>query len=113
MAAADVDIMQVQVVDKNGQIRPVVVWRCGDDIMFSETMDGMFDNDRRFRAPKWLVDQLNSLEPSKRYDSFGKPKLGGQSHGTSDARPDVAIGKPLQAVPDGLEDDDVPGVRQA
>jgi hypothetical protein len=107
--------MQVQVVDKNGQIRPVVVWRCGPDIMFSETMDGMFDNDRRFRAPKWLVEQLDKLPPSKRFDSLGRPKINGLgAHSGADVEsPDVIIEKPLSVVPDGMEDDDVPGVQQA
>jgi len=107
MAAADVQIQQVQVVDKNGQMRPVVVWRCGTDIMFAETMDGLFDSARRFKAPAWLVDQLDQLPPSRRFDYLGRPYSGGGAEKTA---PLLEVSDSL---PEGMEDDDVAGAESA
>ena len=109
LAAADAEIMQVQVVDKNGAIRPVVVWRCGPDIMFAETMDGLFDADRRFNAPKWLVTQLDQLPPSRRFDVMGK------SYGAADetAEVETETRSVSDSLPTGMEDDDVPGAVSA
>ena len=74
VATADVEIQQVQVVDKTGQIRSLVVWRCGPDVMYSDTMDGLFDSTRRRTAPTWLVDQISNLPDNLRLDCAGVPK---------------------------------------
>jgi len=99
MAAADVQLQQVQVVDKNGQMRPVVVWRCGTDVMFAETMDGLTDSARRFKAPKWLIEQLDALPPSRRFDYMGVAYSGSEMH----SGPVVEVSDTL---PEGMEDDD-------
>jgi len=109
LATADVKIQQVQVVNKTGEVLAVVVWQCGPDIMFSETMDGLFDAARRYRAPKWLVDQLDQLPPSKRFDYRGIP-FGGSE------RAERGIIEVARTPPEGMEDggdDDIPGAAPA
>ena len=73
LATADVAIQQVQLVDSKGQIRSVVVWKCGTDILYATTMDGLFDEDRRRTAPAWMTEQLDSVEEA--YDSTGHKKV--------------------------------------
>jgi hypothetical protein len=107
LASADVRIQQVQVVDKMGAMRSVVVWQCGTDIMFSETMDGLFDSARRYNAPDWLVKQLKLLPPSRRFDYTGAAYGGGDGEAR---RPTLEVAPTL---PEGLEDDDIEGAEQA
>lgn len=73
VAAADVSIRQVQVIDKVGRVRGIVVWSCGPDIYWSDTMDGLFDAARRKVAPPWLVEQLKDLPQEQRFHSDGSP----------------------------------------
>lgn len=73
VAAADVAIRQVQVIDKVGRVRGIVVWQCGPDIYWADTMDGLFDVARRKSAPPWLVEQLTALPQNKRFHSDGTP----------------------------------------
>jgi len=73
VASADVEIKQVQVIDKKGEIRTLVVWKCGPDTLYSDTMDGLFDNTRRKRAPEWVTTQLEALPNIKKLDSNGVP----------------------------------------
>ena len=73
VASADVEIKQVQVIDKKGEIRTLVVWKCGPDTLYSDTMDGLFDGTRRKRAPEWVTTQLESLPNIKKLDSNGVP----------------------------------------
>ena len=112
LATALVDLQQVQVIDKHGQIRGVIVWRCGPDILVSETMDGLFDTDRRFKAPNWLIEQLDALPPSRKFDSLGN------AQGSSGESPNLAIAA-TAATPKGFDDnldeddEDLPGVSPA
>lgn len=106
LASADVQLQQVQVVDSKGQIRSVVVWRCGPDILYAETMDGLFDVSRRHTAPKWLVEQLVSLPSDRRFDAFGRMP------GSAESGDAVAFPS-RPSVPDGEgKDDDLPGFQQ-
>jgi hypothetical protein len=107
VAAADVLIQQVQVVDSKGQIRSVLVWQCGPDILVAETMDGLFDENRRSRAPKWLVDQLKVLPPSRLFDCKGNAK-----GSVEELSADTAV-TAAAPVPQGMEDDDAGGFEQA
>jgi hypothetical protein len=103
IATADVQMMQVQVVDSNGEIRAIVVWKCGPDVYWAETMDGIFDSARRKRAPTWLLEQLAAVPAEKQFDSEGKPKQ------VSVAK---TVAKPAPAhVPDA--DSDLPQFAQA
>ena len=79
LASADVLIRQVQLVDKKGQIRSVVVWQCGPDIFYANNMDGMFDVAQRRKAPDWLVEALDSLDLSAQFDYKGNAKVGSSS----------------------------------
>lgn len=74
LAAADVNIQQVQLVDKRGQVRSVVIWRCGTDMFYANTMDGMFDAAQRKTAPAWLVDAIKDLDADKQFNFDGTPK---------------------------------------
>lgn len=74
LAAADVRIRQVQLVDKKGQIRSVIVWQCGPDVFYANNMDGMFDVAQRRKAPDWLVTELSSLPADKQFSYTGDPK---------------------------------------
>lgn len=76
IAIADVSMMQAQVVDKSGEIRAIAVWKCGPDVYWADTMDGLFDNARRKRAPEWLLEQLAAVPADKQFDSDGRPKKG-------------------------------------
>lgn len=111
LASALVDLRQVQVIDKSGQIRGVIVWQCGPDILVAETMDGLFDSERRFSAPRWLVEQLEALPPSRQFDSRGNT-LGS----SSEAPPALEVQKTGKA-PDGFgevdDDDDDLGIDPA
>ena len=73
LATADVAISQVQLVDSKGLIRSVVLWKCGTDVLYATTMDGLFDEDRRRTAPKWITDQLATVEEA--YDANGHRKV--------------------------------------
>jgi hypothetical protein len=108
LAVADVEVQQVQVIDKDGRNRSIVLWRCGPDMMFSETMDGLFDTNRRYRCPKWLTEQLEELGTSKRFHADGSPYTGG----TPKAHEEETEPITSKVVPDGFEED-LPGVRQA
>ena len=74
VATADVAIQQVQVVDKSGQIRSIVLWRCGPDVLYADNLDGLFDSARRKKAPGWLTEQLSSLPQDRQFHSNGEPK---------------------------------------
>ena len=74
LATADVKIQQVQVIDKKGQIRSVVVWQCGTDMFYANTMDGMFDTAQRKTAPGWLVEAMSNLDADKQFNYDGTQK---------------------------------------
>jgi len=74
LASADVCIRQVQLVDKKGAIRSVIVWQCGPDMFYSNTMDGMFDVAQRRKAPEWLVEAIAQLPSDKQFSYDGTPK---------------------------------------
>lgn len=73
LASAQVNLQQVQLVDKRGQIRSVIVWQCGPDVFYSNTMDGLFDVAQRKKAPDWLLEALTELPADKKFSYEGKP----------------------------------------
>ena len=75
LASADVRIRQVQVVDKKGQIRSVIVWQCGPDVFYANNMDGLFDIAQRRKAPEWLLEALAALPTDKQFSYEGKVKV--------------------------------------
>jgi hypothetical protein len=62
LARADVRIYQCLIIDSKYQRRNIVVWQCGDDVLYSSSMDGLFDPARRREAPEWLVKQVTKPE---------------------------------------------------
>jgi hypothetical protein len=74
IATADVKIQQVQVADKKGELRSLIVWQCGPDVVYSNTMDGLFDAAQRRLAPTWLIEQMSSLSSDKKFNYDGTPK---------------------------------------
>jgi len=74
VATADVSLQQVQVVDKQGQIRSIVLWRCGPDVLYSDSLDGLMDNTRRKKAPEWLLEQLKNLPGDRQFHADGTAK---------------------------------------
>lgn len=72
IASAEVKLLQVQVIDKNGMDRPVLVWMCGPDIIVGETMDALFDAQRRIQAPRWMVEGLQALPDDRKFDYLGR-----------------------------------------
>ena len=89
-------------VDKQGRSRSLVVWRCGPDVLCAESMDGLFDAERRRRAPRWVVEQLDALPGDRRFDCQGNSLNG--SAPKMDAAPEHI---PSEA------DDDLPDFIQA
>jgi hypothetical protein len=95
IATADAQMMQVQVADKNGQIRAIIVWSCGPDMYWADTMDGIFDNARRKKAPEWLVEQVKNLPVERQFYSDGTSKASavmappGENHVPGDSDTDV------------------------
>ena len=74
VATADVALQQVQVVDKQGQIRSIVLWRCGPDVLYADSLDGLMDNTRRKKAPEWLLEQLKKLPGDRQFHADGTAK---------------------------------------
>ena len=74
LAAADVKIRQVHLVDKSGQIRSVVLWQCGSDVFYANNMECMFDVAQRKKAPSWLLEELETLPTDKQFSFTGEPK---------------------------------------
>lgn len=74
MATADVALQQVQVVDKTGQVRSIVLWRCGPDVLYADSLDGLMDNTRRRKAPEWLLEQLKELPLERQFSFTGEVK---------------------------------------
>ena len=110
LAAADTQIQQVRVIGSKGQERNLAVYRCGPDIFYAETMDGLFDANRRRVAPSWLVEQLTELSEDRQFDCFGNAKSGGnmteakmRPQGTPAAK--AAAAEKAKSRPADLDDD--------
>lgn len=107
LAAADTQIQQVRVIGSKGQERNLAVYRCGPDIFYAETMDGLFDANRRRVAPSWLVDQLADLSEDRQFDCFGNPK-GATAAAHSPSRTPAAkaaVAEKAKARPADLDED--------
>jgi len=63
LAISEVEIFQAQVVDSDLNVRMMIVWRCGPDMLCADTMDALFDTDRRQNCPKWMREQINDMHP--------------------------------------------------
>ena len=95
LAVADVSLQQVQVVDKKGQIRSVVLWRCGTDVLYASTMEGLFDVAQRRQAPEWLLEALAELPADRQFTSTGDNK--------ATTKPKVHLPEDGDSTPDFLQ----------
>jgi hypothetical protein len=108
VASADVLLQQVQVVDKDGAIRSLIVWRCGTDGFYAESISALSDPQRLRILPAWVKEQLDGLESDRDLDWRGNPKARA-------ARPAVAtVATPAApAAPTKGADDDLPDFKSA
>ena len=102
MATADVRLFQARVIDKRSELKSVVVWQCGPDVLYAGSMENFFAG-RVHNAPKWLREQLENLPPSRAFDFLGNSRSSGE---TSD------ITVPRSAPVGDVLDEDAPGVVQ-
>jgi len=106
VAVADVQIQQVQVVDKDGQIRSLILWRCGTDMFYAESIAALSDPQRLRVLPSWVKDQLETLPADKVFDADGNPK--------TSAAPAPALAAPTKAkAAPAAGDDDLPEFKSA
>lgn len=110
VAAADVLLQQVQVVDKDGAIRSLIVWRCGTDGFYAESIAALSDPQRLRVLPAWVKEQLDVLPASNDLDWRGDPKAGNRSPAT--AVPTAAT-PPAPSAPVKGGDDDLPDFKSA
>ena len=79
VASADVLLQQVQVVDKDGAIRSLIVWRCGTDGFYAESIAALADPQRLRVLPVWVKEQIEALTPDRDLDWRGLSKTGARS----------------------------------
>lgn len=97
-------------IGRKGQERNLAVYRCGPDIFYAETMDGLFDANRRRVAPSWLVEQLTELSEDRQFDCFGNAKAAGNASEAKTRPQHTPVAKAVAAEkaktrPDDLDDD--------
>lgn len=107
VASADVLLQQVQVVDKDGAIRSLIVWRCGTDGFYAESIAALSDPQRLRVLPSWVKDQLEGLASDRDLDWRGNPKTGAKA-----ATPTQVSLPTAPAVVKG-GDDDLPDFKSA
>ena len=61
-AVVEAQLFQVGIVDTQGKIGVMFLYRCGPNCFLASSMDGLFDIDRRRACPKWVIEQLDSGE---------------------------------------------------
>ena len=110
VASADVLLQQVQVVDKDGAIRSLIVWRCGTDGFYAESIAALSDPQRLKILPTWVKEQIEALTPDRDLDWRGLSKTGARS--TTPAQlPMPSAPVPVAPVKGG--DDDLPDFKSA
>lgn len=73
IASAEAMLLQVQVIDSKGIEQAIVVWKCGPQMFYADSIDGLFDVARRKPAPEWLMKQMRELPAERRFNSDGVP----------------------------------------
>lgn len=112
VASADVLLQQVQVVDKDGAIRSLIVWRCGTDGFYAESIAALSDPQRLRVLPAWVKEQLEGLGVDRDFDWRGNPKSGAKAATASAQLPlPAAAATPTAPVKGG--DDDLPDFKSA
>lgn len=112
LAVADVLLRQVQLIDTNGQIRSIVLWQCGTDVLYAESVAALSDPQRLKQAPAWVKDQLAALGLDRQFMSDGTPYT--EKRGATPAStPQVPVKAEMPAGPVSDADDDLPEFRSA
>jgi hypothetical protein len=108
VGVAEAEILQVLIKKASGEMVNRVVYRCGPTVYLGQTLDELFDKDRRKIAPDWLVEQLNN-EGVPRLSPSGTSK--GVLRAASRTTPPYSNGTPPKAAP--TDDNDGFGAEQA
>lgn len=120
LATAEVQLLQAQVIGKDGREFTAVFWICGPDIFYANELSDLFTS-KRFKAPEWVREQLKTLPPSRRFDCWGNAKNGddqlahptkAQAQAPAPATT-VSTPGPAPKVSDSLSDDDLPEFKEA
>lgn len=106
-ALAEVRIFQAAIIDSDGKMYVVPIWKCGTDIWMASTIDGLFNEQSRQRAPKWIIKQLAELPAAQRFDWDGNSLAGNTK------APSTLTAPAIHPVSVENDDDDVPGFSQA
>jgi hypothetical protein len=106
VASADVLLQQVQVVDKDGAIRSLIVWRCGTDGFYAESIAALSDPQRLKVLPTWVKEQLEALASDRDLDWRGHSKNGAKpvSAQVPMSLPTIAPAAPVKGGDDDLPD---------
>lgn len=110
VASADVLLQQVQVVDKDGAIRSLIVWRCGTDGFYAENIAALADPQRLKVLPVWVKEQIEALTPDRDLDWRGLSKTGARSSSPVQMPMPAA---PVTVAPTKSGDDDLPDFKSA
>jgi len=111
VASADVLLQQVQVVDKDGAIRSLIVWRCGTDGFYAESIAALSDPQRLRVLPAWVKEQLEVLAPDRDLDWRGNAKSGVKQTASVQLSLPTASATPVAPVKGS--DDDLPDFKSA
>lgn len=109
VASADVLLQQVQVVDKDGAVRSLIVWRCGTDGFYAESIAALSDPQRLKVLPTWVKDQIEALSFDRDLDWRGNPKSGAKA-AVVPAQMPLPTATPVTPV---KGDDDLPDFKSA
>lgn len=109
LAVADVALRQVQLIDTNGQVRSIVLWQCGTDVLYAESIAALSDPQRLKQAPAWVKEQLASLGLDRQFKSDGTPYT--EKSNTVSAAVVTKGAEKAETVADA--DDDLPEFRSA
>ena len=104
VASADVLLQQVQVVDKDGAIRSLIVWRCGTDGFYAESIAALSDPQRLRVLPSWVKEQLETLGADRDLDWRGNPKSGQKTVAAVPEQMSLPTAPPAKGGDDDLPD---------
>lgn len=104
VASADVLLQQVQVVDKDGAIRSLIVWRCGTDGFYAESIAALSDPQRLRVLPSWVKEQLEALGADRDLDWRGNPKSGQKTSAPVSEQMTLPVPAPVKGGDDDLPD---------
>lgn len=107
ISAAEVQLLQLQVITSEGEECNILVYRCGENVFTSRTLDGLFDENRRKVAADWIVQGLDALPADRVFDPLGNARGRPVRSPSREADTDLPapVPAPKQARPADLDDD--------